>query len=352
MGRSNKTSSFLAATLSEITTSNSDVKDSIIADLKSQIADASQINILEVDLDFIDPSPYQCRTYFDDQEMEQLTASIKEFGVITPLIVRMVSERYELIAGHRRHASLKLVGKVAAPVRILSDVSDEQAAKLVLIENLKRADISPIEEVRSVLALVLRMNLPSYDSTDKIVSDLKKIRLAASGKTKKSFTSEQERLQNIAKELVETTTKNKWDSFLVHRLTLIDLPIFLQEKVIRGFEYTKAKLLWKITKVLGQEEGEKIAQQAFDEKLSLSEIRKYLPVKNPEIEAGEVKTAPSSYSNTYELISGQLKDIDSYWGPDANLSVEEIKSLKSLIDPLSAKIDSLMHNVVHLVDNE
>lgn len=324
-------------------------KDQIIEDLRSKIdllkqkvGSTDSASIDEVSLDLVESSPYQCRIYFNEWEQEQLTESIREFGVITPSIVRMVNNRYELIAGHRRCISSKAAGLTTVPIRVLHNISDQQAAKLVLIENLKRSDISPIEEVRSVISLILRTTLHGYDNTEKIASDLKKIRVIVSGKSKQSITSEQEELFQVGKELVETVTNHKWESFLANRLSLIDLPTFLQEMVIRGLEYTKAKLLAKITKALGDEEGERIAQQAFDEKLSLSEIRKFLPGKNI-LKDGQAESKEQvSYDNqsqSYELIATQLKDIQSYWNDGLSLSPEELTSIYDLLDLMKADIE-------------
>lgn len=316
-------------------------KDRIIDDLRKKLDEASQVGASEISVDLIDPSPFQCRTYFDEQEMEQLTASIKEFGVITPLIVRVVGKRYELIAGDRRRICSQNLGLTTVPVRVLPNVSDDQAAKLVLIENLKRSDISPIEEVRSVLALMARMNLPGYDTTEKIVADLKKIRLLSNSKSKTSCTKEQENLLAAAKNIIETTTKNRWESFLSNRLPLVDLPVFVQDLVVRGLEYTKAKLLAKVTKVLGEKEGLEIAQKAVDEKLSLAEIRSFLPEtssakKIVAFRAG--KTSFDNRSNSFELIAAQLKDISSYTSEGPEFSESEIKELEEMLDLIKAKI--------------
>jgi ParB family transcriptional regulator, chromosome partitioning protein len=316
-------------------------KDRIIDDLRKKLDEASQVGASEVSVDLIDPSPFQCRTYFDEQEMDQLTASIREYGVITPLIVRVIGKRYELIAGDRRRICSQNLGLTTVPVRVLPNVSDDQAAKLVLIENLKRSDISPIEEVRSVLALMARMNLPGYDTTEKIVSDLKKIRLISNSKSKTSCTREQENLLTAAKNIIETTTKNRWESFLSNRLPLVDLPIFVQDLVVKGLEYTKAKMLAKVTKALGEKEGLEIAQKAVDEKLSLAEIRSFLPEatnvkKIVAFRAG--KPSFANHSNSFELIAAQLKDISSYTGEGTEFSESEIKELEEMLDSIKAKI--------------
>jgi ParB family transcriptional regulator, chromosome partitioning protein len=337
MAKPNKNSGFFAATIGAVDKSNDNVKDNIIADLQRKLANADGTTASEVDIDLIDPSPYQCRTYFDEQELEELMASIRDVGVITPVILRVVGERYELIAGDRRRICCQRLGKTTVPSRILADVSDDQAAKLVLIENLKRSEISPIEEVRSVLALIVRAGLPGYDNADKIVSALKLIKVVSSGKSKVSLTDEQEKLSTEAKLIVDGTTKHKWDSFLSHRLPLVDLPIFLQDMVIRGLEYTKAKLLAKVSKAVGEKEGQKIAQKAVKDKLSLSVIRNYLPESSNKKDKDDPH---KNKSHSYELISTQVQDIKSYCMSGIDLSTEEFEALENLIDSLKEDLQA------------
>ncbi len=93
----------------------------------------------------IKPSHTQPRKEFDIKSIKELSDSIKEKGVVQPLIVRKTSEGYELIAGERRWRAAQLAGIKKVPV-ILKDVSDKEAFELALIENLQREDLNPIEE--------------------------------------------------------------------------------------------------------------------------------------------------------------------------------------------------------------
>ena len=101
--------------------------------------------IQQVRLDLIIPSPLQPRTEFREDHLKELIDSIRERGIIQPLIVRKVQGRYELIAGERRWRASREVGLAEAPV-IVRNASDQEVIELALIENLQREGLNPIEE--------------------------------------------------------------------------------------------------------------------------------------------------------------------------------------------------------------
>lgn len=103
-------------------------------------------NFLELEIEKIIENSHQPRTYFDDEELISLSASIKENGVIQPLIViRRDDGFFELIAGERRLRASKLAGLMTVPVVVKNDIVDEKKSVLALIENIQRADLNPVE---------------------------------------------------------------------------------------------------------------------------------------------------------------------------------------------------------------
>src|SRR5215813_11835786 len=102
----------------------------------------------QIDIDLIEPSPYQPRTRFREEALDELARSIKASGIIQPLVVRPVGNRYQLIAGERRWRAAQRagLGKVAAIVR---QVPDELALEMTLVENIQREDLNPIEAARA-----------------------------------------------------------------------------------------------------------------------------------------------------------------------------------------------------------
>jgi ParB family chromosome partitioning protein len=99
----------------------------------------------KVEVDRITPSPFQPRRTFDDAKIEELAASIRNQGIIQPLVVRRRADGYELIAGERRWRAAMRAGLSHVPV-VLRDASDHEALQLALVENLQREDLNPIEE--------------------------------------------------------------------------------------------------------------------------------------------------------------------------------------------------------------
>ncbi|WP_083248215.1 nucleoid occlusion protein [Desulfuribacillus stibiiarsenatis] len=101
----------------------------------------------------IDPSPYQPRTVFEDDKLEELCQTIKTHGIIQPIVVRKMSNRYELIAGERRLRAVKKLGLETIPA-IIRDMNDTQAASVALIENLQREGLTSIEEAVAYKKLI------------------------------------------------------------------------------------------------------------------------------------------------------------------------------------------------------
>ncbi|MFC2150544.1 ParB/RepB/Spo0J family partition protein [Calditrichota bacterium] len=107
--------------------------------------DKQQLAVQTVPVRNIKPNPQQPRRTFRREELEELTASIAEKGVIQPLIVRTATKGFELIAGERRLRAAKLAGLTEVPVRVLEVTTDLELLELSLIENLQRHDLNPIE---------------------------------------------------------------------------------------------------------------------------------------------------------------------------------------------------------------
>ena len=103
---------------------------------------------LELDIDLLTPNPKQPRTYIDEQPLEELAQSIRANGVIQPILVRRVDERYEIVAGERRWRAAQRAGLLKVPVTI-RDVPDERLLQVALIENIQREDLNAIEEAQA-----------------------------------------------------------------------------------------------------------------------------------------------------------------------------------------------------------
>lgn len=112
----------------------------------------------EVDVDAIIPGPMQPRTHFDEGALEGLADSIRSQGIIQPLLVRRVGDRYELIAGERRWRAAQLAGLSKVPV-VVKDVPDKDLLEIALIENIQRENLNPIEEAQAYQRLIETVGL-------------------------------------------------------------------------------------------------------------------------------------------------------------------------------------------------
>ena len=113
---------------------------------------------LMVDIDLLDPSPYQPRTRFTETALEELTNSILSSGIIQPLVVRKIGARFQLIAGERRWRAAQRAQLMRVPV-VVREVGDEQALELTLVENIQREDLNPIEQARAFQRLMDQFHL-------------------------------------------------------------------------------------------------------------------------------------------------------------------------------------------------
>src|SRR5579862_6968838 len=124
----------------------------------------------EIDIDLIEPSPYQPRTRFREEALEELARSIQASGIIQPIVVRPVANRYQLIAGERRWRAAQRAGlqKVAAIVRL---VSDELALEMTLVENIQREDLNAMEAARAFERLMDEFQLTQESVAERTGKD-------------------------------------------------------------------------------------------------------------------------------------------------------------------------------------
>jgi ParB family transcriptional regulator, chromosome partitioning protein len=124
----------------------------------------------EIDIDLIEPSPYQPRTRFREEALEELARSIQASGIIQPIVVRPVGSRFQLIAGERRWRAAQRAGlrKVAAIVR---QVADELALEMTLVENIQREDLNAMEAARAFERLMDEFRLTQESVAERTGKD-------------------------------------------------------------------------------------------------------------------------------------------------------------------------------------
>lgn len=122
---------------------------------------------LEIDIDLISPNPKQPRRAFSDEALQSLAESIRQYGLIQPVVVQKKGGAYELIAGERRLRAAKLCGLTKIPA-VVRDCAPQASAELALIENLQREDLDPVEEASAYRALIQEFGLTQEQAAEKV----------------------------------------------------------------------------------------------------------------------------------------------------------------------------------------
>jgi len=129
--------------------------------------DNREENITELKINDIEPNINQPRKYFDDEKLVQLAESIKQHGMVQPIVVKRENNTYKIVAGERRWRAARIAGLKTVPV-IVKDLTDRQLMEIALIENLQREDLNPIEEAEAYENLIKEYNM-TQEEISKIV---------------------------------------------------------------------------------------------------------------------------------------------------------------------------------------
>ena len=216
----------------------------------------------------VEPNRDQPRKKFDEDALLELAESIKQFGVLQPLLVQKREDYYEIIAGERRWRAAKIAGLKEIPV-IVKDFTDQQIVEISLIENIQREDLNPIEEALAYKRLLTEFSLKQ----DEVAERVSKSR---------------------------TTVTNS--------LRLLKLDARVQQMVIDDMISTgHARALISIE---DEELQWKIANRIFDEKLSVREVEKLMKTlqKNGE-EKEKIKKQNTAYDYVYKDMEEKIKAI-------------------------------------------
>lgn len=133
----------------------------------AEVSAAEAAAAREVAIKKIAANPYQPRRSFDEAKLQELAASISEFGIVQPLIVRSQGQGYELVAGERRLRAAKLAGLTEVPV-IIKEYDDARMMEIALVENIQRHDLNPIEEAQGLRRLMREFKLTQEQAAAKV----------------------------------------------------------------------------------------------------------------------------------------------------------------------------------------
>jgi len=170
--------------------------------------DSSRDSVIEVKINDVEPNTGQPRKVFDKERLQALAESIKEHGVVQPIIVKQEGSRYVIVAGERRWRAAKLAGLKTIPV-VVRDLTSRQAMEIALIENLQREDLNPIEEAEAYRKLIDEYNM-TQDEVSRIV-----------GKSRAAIANSV-RLLTLAKEIQEMLIDGRLTSGHARTLVAIE----------------------------------------------------------------------------------------------------------------------------------
>lgn len=250
-----------------------------------------------IPLDKIRLPQTQPRRYFDSQAMQSLVESVKQHGILSPLLVRPKGQDlYELVAGERRYRAAQEAGLDEVPV-VIRELTDEDALQLALLENLQREDLNPLEETEGILQLLaLKLNQttvaaiallnaaahPERNSVDNVI-----------------HSPEWQTMVDVFTQVGKFTP----ESFRTNRLPLLNLPDDIKEALREGrLSYTKARA---IARLKDPQERQKLLEAAITEDLSLNEIKdriKSLQFASSTLDEGQPPSLKSRMDKAYAKI--------------------------------------------------
>lgn len=302
--------------------------------LDSPDAETSRATETTIKLEDIVLPQHQPRRYFDPQALKELVSSVKQHGILQPLLVRPVAEgKYELVAGERRLRAGQEAKLEVAPV-VVRELSDDQAFQLALIENLQREDLNPVEETEGILHLLAIRLHCDVEAIKSLLYRMKNVHskgeqqpqgaLNESRRNVSPKSDETEPGDNISDNLDEQTESRRnvspkeedeqsktvqqvfeslglmnWLSFTTKRLPLLNLPEEILMALREGkLEYTKAQAL---ARVKDEEIRKQLLSQAIASDWSLSQIKEQI--------IANTSSEPSASSKTPNQIPERLKDI-------------------------------------------
>ncbi len=238
--------------------------------------------ITTIALDLIESNPFQPRENFDEKGIEELAESIKEKGVIQPIIVREYGDKYQIVAGERRFLAAKRAGLGSIPA-IIKDITDEESAEIALIENVQRKDLNPIEE-----ALAYKRLIENFHYTQE--------------------------------ELAKRIGKDR--ATIANSLRLLNLPQEIIEKIKKGL--ITAGHARAILSLKDEDEQKRLAEEIIEKKLSVRESERLAKSRETFDIPEEFKILSSIFKNVKLKRTGKRFKVEFVF--------DDIRELRDFID--------------------
>ena len=253
-----------------------------------------QVAVSSILLAEIQPRPQQPRRYFDPDALRELISSVKQHGILQPLLVRRRPQGgYELVAGERRYRAAQESGLTQVPVYI-RELNDHDAFQLALIENLQREDLNPLEETESILQL---LSVQLETTVESAIAQLYRLQNEAKGKVTRNVTGK--KIIASIEKVFDSVGKMNWQSFVRNRLPLLNLPQEILTALREGkIAYTKALV---IAKVKDEQARATLLAETIQDNLSLSKIKERISVLQSR-EENSSDSIPNRLKTAYQKV--------------------------------------------------
>ena len=258
---------------------------------EKEIVEEANGNVEEINLSEIRSNPYQPRKTFNEESLNELATSIKQYGIVEPIIVKKSIKGYELIAGERRCKAAKIAGLTKVPA-IIKDFNDQEMMEIALIENIQREDLNPIDEASSVANII-------------------KLR----GMTQEEF----------------ATTFGKSRSYVTNLLGLLNLPKDIQNKLInKEISMSHARVLSKID---DEEKVIILADKVIKEKMNVRDLERYVTANNDLVKRKPINVAQSNNMKIYEnAFSDKIGNKVRITKSKIEINYDSIKDLERIME--------------------
>ncbi|WGV29079.1 ParB/RepB/Spo0J family partition protein [Halotia branconii] len=290
------------------------VLDAFVTAQAEATSDATQLLLIE---NIVLPQN-QPRRYFDPNKHEQLKLSIKQHGILQPLIVRpLANDRYELVAGERRYRAALELKLEKVPIVVLH-LNDKEVIQVALVENLQREDLNPVEETEAVVQLLaLQLNMPVQE----VPALLFRMQKEAKGKTAHNVVGQSE--VQVIQEVFNSLGLMSWESFTTHRLPLRNLPKEILEVLSQGkIAYTKAQA---IARIKNKNERQAILEDVISNNLSLNQIKERILNLNSNTTGSEIEEN-IAYQDRLKAISIKAKRAKAWDNPKKKQKLDKLLS--------------------------
>ena len=252
--------------------------------------------ILQVPIEDIIPNRFQPRLAFDDASLNDLAASIKQHGIIQPLVLRRKNDKYEIIAGERRYKAARMAGLVSVPA-IISNLSDQASAEVAVVENVQRKNLSAIEEAKSYQMLLEK----GYMTQDELSKKMGISQSAISNKLR-LLTLDESVQQAVIKEQISERHARSLLKIKDHEMQKVLLNKIITERL------TVKQLEDEIKKIVGSNQVDATAvnispspaqpiENNENTLKAIDSINKLINEPNNQAEVSSPKTAPKPQDN-------------------------------------------------------